>query len=140
MILQVTNKQWSIETKENGITDFSGVEVKGSFSDKEHAIDMDEREGLEALIELPDMPKMPESPRARRMLKKEIEREKRSAQQQAYMKRQVQVIDAINAHIDTALDAHQDIDLSLYGEPQYVELNKNRKSRKVSFIRRYPKK
>lgn len=128
---------WTIETKD-GNFEHRGIVVHGSFVDKEHALDLDERDNLEALIEMPDMPKAPESLRARRMLDRERKIEEKAAQQRAYMKRQVQVTDAINAHITAALDANPAIDLSQFGEPQHVELNKNRKSRKVSFIRRYP--
>jgi len=140
MKLTISPSEWTIETKEGGKVQHQGIVVHGSFIDKERALDLDERDNLEALIEMPDMPNPPESLRARRMLERERKIEEKAAQQRAYMKRQVQVTDALNAHITAALDANPTIDLSLFDEPQYVELNKNRKSRKISFIRRYPSK
>lgn len=140
MNIQVSNLEWEIETQEDGLKKYSGIEVKGSFVDKAHALDMDERDNLEALVELPDMPKVPQSLRAQRILARERKLEEKAAQQRAYMKRQQQVNDAINAHIDLELASLETLDLNPYGPPQRVELNKNRKSRKVSFIRRYPHK
>lgn len=134
--MEITTKPSTWHDDDKG--QVSGILVTGSFVDSGEELDLDERVGLESLITEPDIA-TPDN--ATKSIKRQIalhkKQEFKAAQQRAYQARQVQVMSKLEAFIDQAIDARPEIDLSNFQPGQTVEINKNRKTRKVSFIRRY---
>ena len=133
MDLSIKPSKWV----DDELGEVSGIVIRGSFVDMEAQLDLDERVGLETLVVIPELPEESEDPRLKKQLRLARDRRQKADHQRAYMARQEQVRLAIEAFIDKAIDERPEIDLTQFAPGQSMELNKNRKTRKVSFARRY---
>ena len=128
------------ERKEGGEIEYQdvrdGLVVTGSFIDYVGHLDLDERQGVAELVKVPAV-EIPDNPVLAKRIRKQLEQSRKESESKAYQQRQEEIRRKLIEHIDQALDARPEIDLSGFHPGEMVSLSKNRKTRKISFVRRY---